>query len=131
MTWDPASRRCDSVINAHAGPIVGLAALSAGGVATIGWDRKLRLWELNNRSLDKEFTLVDRPDVIAAAGEVILVGTDQGTLSAWRAQDAEPIARWTASAAITSLAAVPLADGEVSVMAGDAGGAVHQLRLRA
>ena len=131
VTWDPASPRCDSVINAHAGPIVGLAALSAGGVATIGWDRKLRLWELDNRSLDKEFTLVDRPDVIAAAGEVILVGTDQGTLSAWRAQDAEPIGRWTASAAITSLAAVPLADGKVSVMAGDAGGAVHQLRLRA
>ncbi|MFI1996699.1 NB-ARC domain-containing protein [Actinoplanes sp. NPDC020271] len=130
VAWDPVSGRCDGVINAHAGAIVGVAALHAGGVATIGWDRHLRLWDLENCTLDREFVLDERPDVIAIAGDIILVGTEQGTLSAWRGEEADPIARWTAAAAITALTAIADRDGSVSVMAGDASGAVHQMQLR-
>lgn len=130
VVWDLESGQCDGVMAAHAGSIVGMAARPASGLVTIGWDRRLRLWDLESRGLVGERSLQERPDVIAAADDFVVVGTEQGSLTAWRGDEPDPIARWTAAAAVTTLAAAPAGDGSVSVMAGDAGGAVHQLQLR-
>ena len=129
VIWDRASGRRDGVIKAHATAIIGMTALASGDVATISWDRHLRLWDLDNRILEREFALDERPDVVGAVGEVIVVGTQQATLSAWRVDAPAPLARWTAAAAITTLATIPETGGGVDVIAGDASGAVHQLRL--
>jgi hypothetical protein len=99
-------------------------SLAGARLATIGWDRKLRLWDLETRTLLREFALQERPDVVAAAGGIVVLGTEQGTVPG-------RVGCWTASAPITTLAARGAPDGEASVIAGDAGGAVHQLRIRA
>jgi hypothetical protein len=129
--WDPASGQLQATLEGHSGPVNALAVLPDGRLASGGDDRTIKLWDPASGQLQATleghsgwvYSLAVLPDGRLATG------SSDHTIKLWEPTTAKPESsqpQFIADAAITALAFLPTTS---TLVAGDASGRLHWLRL--
>ena len=129
--WDPASGACSATLEGHAGEVWALAVLPDGRLASGAGDRTIKLWDpasgACNASLEGHAYGVSALAVLPDGR--LAFRADDHTIRMWDPAGGEPGSSqllFVADAAITALAFL---SGASILVAGDASGRLHWLRL--
>jgi hypothetical protein len=129
--WDPASGSCAATLEGHSDYVIALAVLPDGRLASGSGDRTIKLWDPASGQL--QATLEGHSDWVRALavlpGGRLASGADDRTIKLWDPASGEPESTqllFVADAAITAMAFLPAAS---ILVAGDASGKLHWLRL--
>jgi WD40 repeat protein len=129
--WDPASGQLQATLEGHSGSVWALAVLPDGRLASGAGDRTIKLWDPASGQL--QATLEGHSGWVYALavlpGGRLASGADDGTIKLWDPASGEPESsqpQFVADAAITALAFLPATS---TLVAGDASGRLHWLRL--
>jgi WD40 repeat protein len=129
--WDPASGQLQATLKGHSGPVLALAVLPDGRLASGAGDRTIKLWDPASGQL--QATLEGHSGWVTALavlpGGRLASGAGDGTIKLWDPASGEPQSsqpQFVADAAITALAFLPATS---TLVAGDASGRLHWLRL--
>jgi hypothetical protein len=129
--WDPASGQLQATLEGHSDWVRALAVLPGGRLASGGDDRTIKLWDPASGQL--QATLEGHSGSVNALavlpGGRLASGAFDGTIKLWDPASGEPESSqllFVADAAITALAFLP---GGSILVAGDASGRLHWLRL--
>jgi WD40 repeat protein len=129
--WDSASGQLQATLEGHSGSVNALAVLPGGRLASGADDRTIKLWDSASGQL--QATLEGHSDWVNALavlpGGRLASGADDRTIKLWDPANGEPESSqlpFVADAAITALAFLP---APPTLVAGDASGRLHWLRL--
>ncbi len=128
--WDLEKRTQVASLERHESSIVDLAlSQEARRVVSSSMDHALKVWDLDTgrlrHTLDGHTGAIGAVVQVPGRNSVVSVSHDQ-TLAVWNAEQGELLATFTAESMLMCCAAAP--DG-VTMVAGDASGGVHILRL--
>jgi WD40 repeat protein len=129
--WDPATGQLQATLEGHSGWVRALAVLPGGRLASGAGDRTIKLWDPASGQL--KATLEGHSDWVMALAVLpdgrLASGADDRTIRLWDPASGEPESsqpQFVADAAITALAFLP---APPTLVAGDASGRLHWLRL--
>ena len=129
--WDPASGQLQATLEGHSNWVRALAVLPDGRLASGGDDRTIKLWDPASGQL--QATLEGHSDWVRALAVLpdgrLASGADDRTIKLWDPASAKPEfdqPQFMADAAILTLAFLPATS---TLVAGDASGRLHWLRL--
>jgi hypothetical protein len=129
--WDPASGQLQATLEGHSGPVRALAVLPDGRLASGGGDGTIKLWDPASGQL--QATLEGHSGFVNALAVLpdgrLASGGDDRTIKLWDPASAKPEfdqPQFMADAAILTLAFLP---SPPTLVAGDASGRLHWLRL--
>jgi WD40 repeat protein len=128
--WDLASGRELGSIIGHSKGITGLAVtLDGKRLVSCSRDKTLKVWELG-RGIPTS-TLVGHTDevnavVVSKDGKIAVSASEDKTLKLWNIETGNKIATYTSDAPLLSCVISP---DNVTIVAGDQGGAIHWLRF--
>ena len=129
--WDPASGQLQATLEGHSGSVWALAVLPGGRLASGGGDGTIKLWDPACGQL--QATLEGHSGWVMALavlpGGRLASGGGDRTIKLWDPASGEPESSqllFVADGAITALAFLP---GGSILVAGDASGRLHWLRL--
>jgi WD40 repeat protein len=128
--WELGSGRELRTLTGHAGPVSAVAVTPDGQrVVSASEDQTLRVWELGSgrelRSLTGHSSVVAAV-AVALDGERAVSASCDHTLKVWELASGRDLATFEADAALLCCAVSP--DGK-TILAGDANGVIHCLRL--
>jgi len=129
--WDPASGQLQATLEGHSDWVRALVVLPGGRLASGADDRTIKLWDPASGQL--QATLEGHSGSVYALAVLpdgrLASGANDRTIKLWDPASAEPESsqpQFVADAAITALAFLPAAS---TLVAGDASGRLHWLRL--
>jgi WD40 repeat protein len=129
--WDPASGACSATLGGHAGAVLALAKLPDGRLASGSVDQTIKLWDPASGACSA--TLGGHAGAVQALAMLpdgrLASGSGDRTIKLWDPAAGEPGSSqllFVADAAITALAFLSAAS---ILVAGDASGRLHWLRL--
>jgi cytochrome c len=88
--WNLVRRELITRLNGHQGKVTAVAGAADGRLAaSAGWDRTVRIWDLEQRSLVRELRTNDNVNAVQFTPDStrLLAGTSDGSLLAWRVSD--------------------------------------------
>jgi cytochrome c len=93
--WDLAGERRTAQLSGHSGKVAAIAAAPDGRLAaSAGWDRTVRVWDLETAAQILEIPARDNVNVVQFSpdGTRILAGNSDGSIQVWRAADGSQLA---------------------------------------
>ncbi|HLT00566.1 MAG TPA: c-type cytochrome [Geminicoccaceae bacterium] len=88
--WDLAAGELITRLNGHRGRVAAIAVSPDGHfAASAGWDRTVRIWDLEERAERHELAAVDNVNSVAfvADGTAVVAGGSDGSVQSWRVAD--------------------------------------------
>jgi WD40 repeat protein len=125
--WDLASGRPAHTLRGHMGAVFAVAVTPDGRHAVSGsYDRTLKVWDLTSGQVVHTLRGHEGSVAVTGDGRYAVSGSADQTLKVWDLKTGRVVASFVADGWIPACAAAP--DG-VTIVAGDAFGQVHFLRL--
>ena len=128
--WNLETRKLVQTLAGHSGRVRAVALTADGQTAISGsWDNTLKVWNLETGKLVQTLaghSLWVNAVALTADGKTAISGSDDNTLKVWNLETGEAIASFSGESPLLCCA---VARDGVTIVAGEASGRVHFLRL--